>query len=380
MDHGNAGPGGSRPMRVRVPVEPVEAAMEADAVDAAARAGDLVVRGPLFGVAEQRAEDGPRWRVVVEVTSGCPQQARDGLNSMLWFRAKDHARDRSERRALLAAVARLETERVDDLDVAGTRYRIVRAEEYAGAGPGGIEQPRPTDPEPPVPDWERASRGPGIDDGLLVDPDAPVTPAQALEQLVLRDLCYTGERFPADVRADARRALDTHPDVLLLPATFTVVERTASGWSPVSGPHATAHDARKSLDFALTWMWPRMRGLISHGSDPHVDARTWTAGGGTGGAADGAASSRAAADVRAAKLAAYAGAADALRAGRVNQLEFQDTVYQIVRTRRLLRWGPDGPEGPRPSDVNSQDPTRIHLALDEDGNVLSDDPTRPDPA
>ncbi|WP_329389309.1 DUF5954 family protein [Streptomyces sp. NBC_01351] len=360
MEPRDVGPGGARPVVVRVPVEPVEAAIEADAIDAAARAGNVVVRGPLFGVAAQGAGDGPRWRVVLEVTSGCPQLARDSLNSMLWFRAKDDAKDREERRSLLAAVARLESERVDALTAAGTRYRIVRAEEYAVAGPDGIEQPRPTDPEPPVPNWDRAARDPGIDDGLLLDPDAPVTPTQAVEQLALRTLHYTGERFPEDVRADAHRSLDTHPDVLLLPATFTVVEQTAArGWSPVAGPHPTAHAARKSLDFSLTWMWPRMHGLIPEGADPRSDARTHAT---------------APADQRAAAaLAAYVEAADSLRTGRVHRLEFQGTVYQIVRTRRLLRWGPDGPEGPRPSDVNSQEPTRIHLALDEDGQVIPED-------
>ncbi|MFG2975485.1 DUF5954 family protein [Streptomyces sp. NPDC048331] len=98
MDRGDMRPRGSRPVVVRVPVEPVEAAREADALDAVARAGDVVVRGPLFGVAAQAPGDGPRWRVVLEVTAGCPQQARDGLNSRLWFRAKDEARDRAERR------------------------------------------------------------------------------------------------------------------------------------------------------------------------------------------------------------------------------------------------------------------------------------------
>ncbi|MBT2539431.1 hypothetical protein J7E99_01590 [Streptomyces sp. ISL-44] len=361
MNRGDVGPGGSWPVVVRVPVEPVEAVVEADAVDAVARAGDVVVRGPLFGVAAQRAGDGPRWRVVLAVTAGCPQLARDGLNSRLWFRAKDEAQDRAERRELLAAVARLESERVDELAAAGTRYRVVRAEEYAAAGPGGIEEPRPTDPEPPVPDWDRASRESEVDDGLVLDPEAPLTPTQALERLALRGLCYTGERFPEDVRADAERALDTHPDVLLLPPTFTVVEQAGSSWRPVSGPHATAHAARKSLDFSLTWMWPRMRGHIPGDADPRTDARTWEAGGG------------APAGPRPAQLAAYAEAADTLRVGRVNRLEFQGTVYQIVRTRRLLRWGADGPEGPRPSDVNSQDPARIHLVLDEDGRIVPED-------
>ncbi|UQX04425.1 DUF5954 family protein [Streptomyces sp. RerS4] len=359
MKPGDAGPRASRPVVVRFPVEPVEAAVEADAMDAAVRAASVVVRGPLFGVAALPPEDGARWRVVAAVTDPCPQIARDGLNSRLWFRAKDEARDKAERRALLAAVARLERERVDDLDVEGTRYRVVRAEEYAVTGPDGIEQPRPTDHEPLVPDWERTTKDPDIDDELILDPDLPVTPTQAVERVAMRGLRYTGERFPQDVRADARRALRTHPDVLLLPATFTVVEQKPHSWKPVIGPHATAHAARKSLDFALTWMWPRMYGVIPYDAEPTVDARTWAA--------------RASTDESVAEAAEYAEAADALRVGRVNRLEFQDAVYRIVRTRRLLRWGPDGPEGPRPSDVNSQEPTRIHLGLDEDGNVLQAD-------
>lgn len=329
--------------------------MEADAVDAAAATTGLAVRGPLFGVAVQEPDDTPRWRVVVPVTLGCPQQARDSLNSRLWYRAKDDAQDRAERRALLAAVARLERERVDDLAVGDARYRVVRAEEYAATGPDGIEPPRPTDPEPPVPDWSRGAAEPKVDDGLVLDPLAPRTPSQAAEVLAVATLAYTGARFPRDVRADSERALTSHPDVLLLPATFSVVEQKEGGWTPVNGPHVSAHAARRALDFTLTWMWPRMRDLIPL-TELHADARTFTA--------DAAA---------AAELAEYAEAADRLRAGRVNRLEFQGAVYRIGRTRRLLRWGPDGPETPRPSDTNTQPPERIHPTLDEDGTVLPDD-------
>ncbi|MFI5828164.1 DUF5954 family protein [Streptomyces sp. NPDC051578] len=123
------------------------------------------------------------------VVGGIDAAIGDSLNSQLWFRAKDDAGDRAERRALRAAVARLETERGDRLDVAGSRYRVVRAEEYGGSGPDGMEGPRPTDPEPPVPDWDRTAEGPAVDAGLVVDPQAPVTPTQAVEQLALRGLC-----------------------------------------------------------------------------------------------------------------------------------------------------------------------------------------------
>ncbi|MEU0857372.1 DUF5954 family protein [Streptomyces griseofuscus] len=357
MDLGNVSRDGVRPVVVRIPVEPVEAAMEADALDAVHSAGEVAVRGPLFGVVAQTAEDGQRWRAVTSITAPFPQISRDTLYSRLWFRAKDEAKDRAERRALLAAVARLETEPVDELTVLGTRYRIVRAEEWAGSGAGGIELPRPTDPEPLSPDWSVSSREPEVDAGLVLDPDAPLTPAQATERLALRDFVYAGSRFPDLVIRESRRARQTHPDVVLLPTTFTVAERDGKGWEPASRPHTTALGARKSLDFFLTWLEPRTRGLIPVEADRLVDARTVTA-------ADPGADP---------VLFAYAGASERLRSGRVNQLEVLDITYRIIRTRRMLRWGPDGPEGPRPSDTSDHGPERIHPRLDEDGVVHRDD-------
>ncbi|MCZ0983362.1 DUF5954 family protein [Streptomyces diastatochromogenes] len=355
---------GERPVVVRVPVEPVEAAMEADALDAAARHSSLAVRGPLFGVAVQSVDDGPRWRVVIEVTYGCPQQARDGLNSLLWFRAKDDAKSPEERRALLEAVARLEKEYVDELTVLDTRYRVVRAEEYAALDAhGDIETPRPTDPEPLTLDWSPGSgaRSPRVDDNLVLDPDAPLSPLQAAERVALRPLAYSGTRFPAPVLADSARAVETHPDVLLMPAGFLIVERTAdSAWSPGSGLQATAHAARRTLDFALTWMEPRIRGLIPYDADRTVDARRPPA---------------ETTEAEAAELQELAKAADQLRAGRCNQVEAHGTTYRIARSRRLLRWGPDGPEGPRPSDVNTHPPSTLHPRLDEAGTVHFDEPT-----
>lgn len=433
-DRGSSGSGRVRRPVVRIPVEPVEAAVEADAVDAAVRASDVAVRGPVFGVAAQCLKDtedvwgsegaedsedmggsegtgsstehagemtaAQRWRVVTPVTAACPQLARDSLNSLLWFQAKDDARNAAERRSLLTAVARLERERVDEITVLDHRYRIVRAEEYAGTGPDGIELPRPTDPEPVAPDWEFGTKGPKIDDGLVLDPDAPVTPAQAAEMLALRGLRYTGDRFPREVRDDSRRALDSHPDVLLLPATFTLVERSGAGWTPSGVPHSTAHEARKTLDFTLMWWKPRLRGLVPlgpvrvdrEGEDEEGKDRDGKNGdekGGDGRDEEKSAGERSTAgrfiDARAllaggdltpetaTEMAAYVAASERLRGGRVDQLDVLGTSYRIARTRRLLRWGPDGPEGPRPSDTNSQDPGRIHPPLDEDGNVVIQD-------
>ncbi|MFK8850976.1 DUF5954 family protein [Streptomyces sp. Ac-502] len=357
MGHEDVSRGRMWPIVVRHPEGPVEAVMEADALDAKLETAAILVRGPLFGVVAQDAGQAPRWRVVVAVDAGCPQQARDSLNSLLWHRAKDEARDREERRALLAAVARLESECVDELTVLTTRYRIVRAEEYAGTGPDGIEQPRPTDPEPTVPDWSRSARDP-IDGGLVLDPEAPVTPTQAAERLMLRGLAYSGARFPEDVRGDSRKALETHPDVMLLPTAFRVVEKNDPGWESSSGLHASAHAARRSLDFALTWLQPRLKGLIPwEAGNMSADARTVAAEG---------------TDPAAGDLAEYVRAADRLRAEHVNQVEARGTVHRICRARRLLRWGPDGPEGARPSDTNSHDPERMHPRMDEDGTIHHD--------
>ncbi|WP_229848490.1 DUF5954 family protein [Streptomyces melanogenes] len=332
----------------------MEAVTEADAADAVRRAGSFAVRGPVFGVAAQGADDGARWRVVVAVSADNPQEARDSLNSLLWFKAKDDAKDRAERRGILAAVARLESERVEELTVLGTRYRIVRAEEYAGEGSGGIELPRPSDPEPAAPDWDSTTLAARIDGGLVLDPDAPLTPAQAAETLALRSLTYTGKRFPTPVRNDSLRARETHPDVVLLPATYTLVERSSTGWTPASSMHPTPHEARKTLEYTLLQFEPHRRRLLP---DVHTDARTLLASGDCD-------------PHTAAQLAAYVAGADQLRAAPVNELEVHGVVYRIARTRRMLRWGPDGPETPRPTDPTGQDPCAIHVPLDEDGNLM----------
>ncbi|WP_330242095.1 DUF5954 family protein [Streptomyces sp. NBC_00525] len=350
---------GQQPVLVRIPVEPVEAAMEADARDAALRQ-TVAVRGPVFGVVSQKEGEGRRWRVVIEVTHSCPQVARDELNSRLWFRAKDDAKDKTERRALLAAVSRLETEELTDLTVLDTRYRVVRAEEYAGMNAdGGLEFPRPTDVEPLNPTWDHSS-GPGVDDGLVLDPDAPLSPVQGVERLSLRSLAYTGSRYPDNVRRDSARAVKTHPDVVLMPTGFMVVERSGDkGWTMGGRLHATPHDARKSLNFILTVWEPRMRGLIPIGALMDTDAHSVVAEGTSPAVAE---------------LAEYAAASDRLREGMLNELEAHGTTYRIARIRRLVRWGPDGPESQRPSDIASQPPAVLHLRLDEDGVVHPDEP------
>lgn len=107
----------------------------------------------------------------------------------------------------------------------------------------------------------------------------------------------------------------------------------------------------------MTWFEPRRLGLIPR-ADRTTDARTVTA-----------------EDASAAvgELTEYAQAADRLRTERANRVEVQGTIHQICRIRRLMRWGPDGPEGPRPSDISSHPPEQMHPLMDEDGNTRYDD-------
>src|SRR5690349_12298863 len=54
---------------------------------------------------------------------------------------------------------------------------------------------------------------------------------------------------------------------------------------------------------------------------------------------------------------------------RLNEAEAHGTVHRISRSRRLLRWGPDGPESQRPSDATMVEPMALHPRPDAYGVV-----------
>ncbi|GLW18500.1 hypothetical protein Stsp01_52430 [Streptomyces sp. NBRC 13847] len=315
--------------------DPAEWVTEADAVRASRRYPHLMLRGPVFGLAAQDPGPSAPWRLVRSVTNGTPQEVRDGLNSLLWFRARDDTDDPAERRELLAAVALLEREPVDELTVLGGRYRVVRGEEFARVGESGPEPPRPTDPEPADPSWEEHRR-----DAPVPDPGFALTPGRedglmaGAMKLALRDLVYTGAHFPKEMRADSTRALTSHPEVVLLPVGFGVVEHDGRGWRPRGALRASPHDARQQLFGGLTESWP-----LLYGFDDRERARY----------------ARAAAEFRA--------------AGRADELRVDDELFRICRVERMVRCGPDGPEPPRPSDADHYGPTKMHPRMDEDGTV-----------
>ncbi|AIA01938.1 LigA protein [Streptomyces noursei ZPM] len=324
--------------------DPTEWVVEADAVDASRRYPDLALRGPVFGVAVRTPADPPQdpertaeWRLLKPVADDTPQGARDTLNSHLWFTAKDDTDDPAVRRELLAAVTRLEHEPLDDLTVCGARYRIVRGDEFVRTGRTGLEPPRPTDPEPAARTWEGRSDPPSPDLDFALVPGRETSPMAAAMKVALQGFAYPGEGFPTAVREESERARTDYPDVVLLPVGFGVAERRSGGWQPRGALMPTPHAARRLLADAMVEFWP---GLYEFSDDEREQ---------------------------------YARAADAFKAaGRANDVRVGDRAFQICRIERMVRTGPDGPEPPRPSDVDDYGPTQIHPTMDEDGTLHYD--------
>ncbi|MEW2404234.1 DUF5954 family protein [Streptomyces sp. NPDC046862] len=315
--------------------DPAAWVREADAVEASLRYPHLALRGPVFGIAVQDPAEGPEWRVLKPVVDGMPQVARDGLQSHLFFTAKDDTADRAVRRELLAAVAVLERDPVNEVVACGVRYRVVRGDEFGRAGEDGIEPPRPTDPEPVERTWERKTRDtPSPDVGFVLDPDHTAGPAAGALKLGLRDFAYPGSRFPADMCADSERAVDTHPELVLLPTGFGLAERGEHGWRPRGALMPTPHDARRMFYSGMSETWA----LLYEFDD--------------------------------AKKAKYAKAAEEYRAlERADEFRVGDRLFRICRVERMLRTGPDGPEPPRTSDVDDYGPMKMHPTLNEDGTL-----------
>lgn len=331
MDHRNTPP--HLTIRVTHRDDPVSEVIEQDTIESARRYPNLIIRGPVFGFAVQTPADDDRWRLLSDVADDFPQHSRDSLNSHLWFRARDETRPGDPlREQLLAAVARLESEPVNELTVGDTRYRVVRGDEFARVGPEGIEGPRPTDPDEPARDLAARARSSRCrTTGFVIDHARATGVMEAIQRLELLPLRYRAARIPRRVRDDSLRALFTHPGVVLLPAAFTFAERRRSSWEPMAGLHPTPQDARATLYHYLAEFLPKLEQ-----------------------------------DVSAADARVYADAAASYRAGPPrDELRVLGRRFRIIRVERMVRIGPDGPEPPRPSDTDPYGPTRLHPPLAE---------------
>ncbi|AEW93045.1 MULTISPECIES: DUF5954 family protein [Streptomycetaceae] len=293
-------------IRITQASDPVSAVTEDDAWRALDAYPEVVVVGPVFGLAELPAHrDGCRhWRVIA---AGEPsaRSARRRLHAHLLRLAEDAAAP-ADRAAYAAAAEPLAGGAADEVAAGAHRFRVIRADAYARTGPDGPEPPRPTDPDgAPAGQGHRA---PDRTAGFVIDPAAATGPSGGLLRLELLPLVHPPGRVHEDVRADADRALATHPGGVLLPTGFSVAEETGGRWRTLSCPGAGPQSARD-----------------------HLARYVRALPGGSGGE--------------------YEAAARRLGAERCDEVRVCGRRFRVVRVEQLVRVGPDGPEPPRPSDA-----------------------------
>ncbi|MFC4907783.1 DUF5954 family protein [Actinomadura gamaensis] len=279
-------------------VDPVAAVMLADACRAINAYPELRVVGALFTAAE-RVERG--WQVVTPCDP-VPEGARELL--------ADHLGDRAaltggpDGRDLLAAARELRIGARDEVRAAGRTFRIVRIEQLVRSGPDGPEPPRPSDLDP-RPTVRRVAPRPYE---LLDDDRLP--PDMAASEL----LC---QLLDAAAHAGAEPASEAFLTPLPMNPAFAVAERAGGSWRPTGRLHDSPRAARDSLAVYFRHVVPAVE-------DPGEDER-----------------------------AAYTAAADLMADGtRRNGIEVAGRRFRIVRIERITLMGPDGPEPPRPTDLD----------------------------
>ncbi|MEE6261064.1 DUF5954 family protein [Plantactinospora sonchi] len=280
---------------------------------------------PIFGLAEE-VDDG-RWRII-RLDAEEPQYARDSLAHHLRKRhseTPDTAEHATERAECETAYELLDWEPVNDLTVHGRRYRIIRAQPFIRMGPDGPEPPRPTDPDPYPPG--EAEKAPSQMDGYLIDPAAGTGLTDGIVRMEMTSASHRTRTVPENVHADSRRALDTHPNVVLLPVGYTIGGYVDGSWRPRSfDTYPTPQAARDAGSFSI--------GHIPLDDNTPIEEF----------------------------MAAYERAKAAHRPPRTDDFEMNGVPCRVTRVETFVRVGPDGPEGPRPSDHDSQPPPARHVA------------------
>lgn len=302
--------------RVTAPPSPVAALADVETWKARkSYPSTLFAGGPVFGVARSRPQGG--WELQPHFTGLAPQDARDALGAH--FRALAAAGGPAAAE-YTAAAERLDWEPLDELEAAGTRYRIVRAERFIRMGPDGPEPPRVTDPDRTDP--AQAPLDPAA--GLVIDPDSDDSLSAGVLRVELLTTLLKSGSVPRDVREDSRAAARSHPGGVLLPATFMAAEREGGRWRPQStGTAPTPRDARDGLAVQLRVMVPWQKDLTDEEHE------------------------------------LYKRAADRLDTEQCDELDVAGRHFRVIRVERLLRVGPGGPEGPRPSDADPVPPAMV---------------------
>lgn len=121
--------------------------------------------GPAFGVAHELELGG--WRLHQFSSCSYPQEARESMGHTFRVLAQRYSEGSAEHAECMRAAEKLDWEALDEMTVLGTRYRVVRAEQFLRTGPLGPEPPRPSDPDPEPP--------------IMQVPDAPEDDGQPVE-------------------------------------------------------------------------------------------------------------------------------------------------------------------------------------------------------
>ena len=313
---------GYQTVRITSPATPVAELADSEAWQAREAYPRAAFVSTVFGVVREREEGG--WELHPYFGALAPQDARDSMGGHFRRLAQnaEQAGDHAVHDECMQAAVRMDWEAIDEATVLGTRYGVVRADQFIRTGPAGPEPPRPTDPDPGEPDAARRVPDPAA--GFVIDPATPVSFAEGMLKVDLLGLMPGEGMAPRDVRDDAMNAALTHPGGVLLPAAFMAAEQAEGRWGarfPETSP--TPQGARDALASYLRVTVPWQLSLNAE------------------------------------QRAVYAAAADRLSEERADELTVAGRTFRIVRVERLVRIGPDGPEGPRPSDPDPQLPVLV---------------------
>ncbi|WP_405822528.1 DUF5954 family protein [Streptomyces sp. NBC_00838] len=325
-----------RTIRMTVQEGPIAAFADEEAWRARERYPTIVGMGlPVFVAATESERGG--WEILGSA-GDTPQSVRDSLGSHFRRLAKEAAEAgrAGDRKKYRAAYEKLDRVAVDELRVLGTRYRVVRVEQFIRLGPDGPEPPRPSDPDPG--EVGEAHRLPSRIKGFVIDPYIGTGMAEGLLKFDLMQFVLKAGTAPPEVRGDSLRAVETHPGGVLLPAEFAIAECGGDGqWKPHSGAAPSPQAARDRLAVDFRVMTPIQQRLSE------------------------------------AEREEYARAADRLDEKRGAGIAVAGRRYRVARVEQLVRIGPDGPEGPRPSDFDPDPPIEAHTKQLREQGLLDDE-------